>query len=131
MWRLDTAFLLLSVICLLAGVCLGTHMVIVQNFQLLPVHAHIYLLGWTSLALFGVVYRLYPRAAHLTLARFHFWLAAPGAITFPIGIYLALMHQNPLLAIVSAFCWLASVVTFLAIVVMLVFSPQLHDTRDW
>ena len=47
------------------------------------VHTHINLVGWASLALFGVIYRLYPELAASRLALVHFWLSAPSAAVFP------------------------------------------------
>ena len=45
-----------------------------ENFTLRPVHAHLNLLGWTTLALAGLIYTVYPKAAASRLARIHFWL---------------------------------------------------------
>jgi hypothetical protein len=42
-------------------------------FILAPVHAHLLLLGWASLALAGIIYHLYPAAGTTRLARIHFW----------------------------------------------------------
>src|SRR6478735_11209231 len=60
MRRIDRYFLLLSSVFLILGVSLGIGMGIAHDFQYAPVHAHINLLGFVSLAVFGIVYRLYP-----------------------------------------------------------------------
>lgn len=112
--RIDTAFLLLAGLCLLAGVSLGIYMGIRHDFQLAPVHAHINLVGWASLALFALIYRSYPELAGSGLARVHFWLAAPSAVAFPFGIYLAAIHSQPALAIVASLLWLAGALVFFA-----------------
>jgi hypothetical protein len=112
MARIDTSFLLLAVACLIVGVCLGIYMGINQDFQLSPVHAHLNLVGWVSMALFGLVYRLYPDLMKSRLARLHFWLAAPSALLLPFGIYLAAFHHWPLLAIVTSLIWLAGALVF-------------------
>ena len=67
-------FLKIAVVYLLIGALLGLGMGIAQNFALIPVHAHLLLLGWASLALAGVVYHLYPAASTTRLARIHFWM---------------------------------------------------------
>jgi hypothetical protein len=54
-----------------------------EDLQLVAVHTHINLVGWASLALFGVIYRLYPELAASRLALVHFWLSAPSAAVFP------------------------------------------------
>lgn len=55
-----------------AGVLLGMTMGIIQDFRLASVHAHFNLLGWVSMALFGVIYHFYPHAAETRLAKTHF-----------------------------------------------------------
>jgi hypothetical protein len=122
MTRIDTAFLVLASTCLIVGVSLGIYMGVKEDFQLLPVHAHLNLVGWGSLALFGVIYRLYPELSTSRMARLHFWLAAPSAPTLPFGIYLAAVYQMPLLAVVTSLLWLAGTLVFFAIVAGLAFS---------
>jgi hypothetical protein len=111
--NVDLKFLLLAAIMLTAGVGLGIRMGIVHDFSLAPVHAHINLVGWASLALFGIVYRLYPAMAESRLAGLHFILAAPAAVMFPIGIALSILAERPLVAIVASLFWMAGVLVFL------------------
>ena len=122
MLRIDISFLLLAVACLIVGVSLGIYMGINEDFQLSPVHAHLNVVGWVSLALFGIVYRLYPTLSAARLARLQFGLAAPSAPVLPFGIYLAAMHHMPLLAIVSSLLWLASVLVFFVMIAGLALS---------
>jgi cbb3-type cytochrome oxidase subunit 1 len=110
--RVDISFLILSAACLVVGVCLGIYMGIKHDFQLAPVHAHLNLLGWSSLALFGVTYRSYPELAQSRTALIHFWLSAPSAVIFPFGIYLAILHESPQLAIFASLLWLAGALAF-------------------
>lgn len=122
--RLDLKFLLLGAVMLTAGVTLGVMMGIRHDFSLAPVHAHINLVGWASLSLFGIVYKLYPELARSRLAAIHFILAAPSALLFPIGIALSILYDRPLVAIVAAFLWLAGVVLFLIQMIGLAFRPS-------
>jgi cbb3-type cytochrome oxidase subunit 1 len=82
MARLDIKFLLLAAAALSIGVGMGIYMGIVHDFSLAPVHAHMNLVGWVSLALFGVTYKLYPELQERWPAKLHFALAAPAAILF-------------------------------------------------
>ena len=123
MKNVDLKFLLLAAIMLTAGVGLGIRMGIVHDFSLAPVHAHINLVGWASLALFGIVYRLYPAMAGSWLARLHFIVAAPAAIMFPIGIALSILADRPLVAIVASLLWMAGVLLFLANLIRQAFRP--------
>ena len=67
-------WLKLSVIYLMIGVGMGIAMGISQNFTLRPVHAHVNLLGFCTLALAGLIYSVFPRAGESILAKVHFWL---------------------------------------------------------
>jgi hypothetical protein len=62
----------LAVLYLLIGVAMGIAMGASQNFTLRPVHVN--LLGWTTLALSGLIYTVFPDAGATRLARVHFWL---------------------------------------------------------
>jgi len=79
-------FLKIAVVYLFIGTLLGLTMGITQKFVLVPVHAHLLLLGWASLALAGLVYHFYPAASTTRLARFHFWLHNIGLPVFMVGL---------------------------------------------
>lgn len=67
-------WLKLAVLYLIAGVALGIGMGATENFTLRPVHAHLNLLGWATMALAGIVYTVFPQAGENRLARVHFWM---------------------------------------------------------
>ena len=97
-------FLRLAVIYAVLGVTLGIVMAAGHDYTLKPVHAHLNLLGWASMALFGLWYRSAPAAGETRLAKVHFWLhnlALPVQMT-TLTIYL---HGNtsaePVLALSS------------------------------
>lgn len=112
--RIDLQFLLLAALLLISGVILGIVMGARQDFQLAPVHAHINLVGWASLSLFGLVYRAYPELAERKLAKLHILFAGPAAILFPIGIGLSILRGQPGLAIFASLLWLCACLIFLA-----------------
>jgi len=126
--RLGLKFLLLGAIMLTAGVTLGVVMGIRHDFSLAPVHAHINLVGWASLSLFGIVYKLYPELARSRLASLHFILAAPAAVMFPIGIALSMLYDQPLVAILAALLWLSGTILFLVQIVALVHRSIFRPT---
>ncbi|WP_395613329.1 hypothetical protein [Allosphingosinicella sp.] len=123
MKNVDLKFLLLAAIMLTCGVGLGIWMGSREDFALAPVHAHINLVGWASLALFGIVYRLYPAMGASRLAGLHFILAAPAAIIFPVGIALAMFNQQPVPVMVGSMLWMAGVLVFLANLIRQAFRP--------
>jgi hypothetical protein len=72
--RAGIIWIKIAVVYLLLGVTLGIFMGTSQNFTLRPVHAHVNLLGWTTLALAGLIYSVFPQAGESKLAKAHFWL---------------------------------------------------------
>jgi hypothetical protein len=124
MARIDTAFLLLASACLIVGVCLGIYMGVNEDLQLVAVHTHVNLVGWASLALFGVIYRLYPELAVSRLARAHFWLSAPSAMLFPVGVYLAQAYQSHAVAIATSLLWLLGALVFFVVMVTGLMFPR-------
>jgi hypothetical protein len=111
--RIDLHFLLLAIAMMIVGVGMGIYMGATQEFQYSPIHAHINLVGWASLALFGLTYRAYPELAERKLARWHLMLSGTSAVLFPIGIGLAILKGSELLVIAMAFVWLSGAIIFL------------------
>jgi hypothetical protein len=97
-------FLRLAVVYVLLGVALGIIMAASHDYTFRPVHAHLNLLGWASMALFGLWYRSAPAAAETGLAKAHFWLYN---IAFPIQMITLAVYVNgnesiePVLALAS------------------------------
>jgi cbb3-type cytochrome oxidase subunit 1 len=97
-------FLRLAVVYILLGVTLGIVMAGRHDYTFKPVHAHLNLLGWASMALFGVWYRIAPAAAETKLAKTHFWL---HNIALPIQMVTLTMYVGgneaiePVLALAS------------------------------
>ena len=74
MTRVSDRFLQLAVLAALTGMGLGIGMGITEDLRLQAVHAHINLLGWVSMMLYGLFYRVVPKAAEGLLPAVHFWL---------------------------------------------------------
>src|SRR5689334_3207588 len=130
--RISLWFMVAAASCLTLGVCLGIGMGMAHDFHLAPVHAHLNLLGWTSLGLMGLTYRAWPELAEAGgLALTQFVLSSGAALVFPAGIYLSIEHGAPLLAIAAAVVWLAGVLLFLGRLVWLALrqSPRRAASR--
>lgn len=128
--RLPLMFVTAAATCLLVGVCLGIGMGISHDFHLAPVHAHLNLLGWTSLSLMGLTYRAFADlAARRVLAWTQFALSASAAMVFPFGIYLSIQHDSPGLAIGAALVWLAGCALFLGQLVALTLRREAPAPR--
>jgi cbb3-type cytochrome oxidase subunit 1 len=84
------------------GVIMGMAMSMTENYTLSPVHAHVNLLGWVSLALGGLLYQLYPAAANSRLGKWHFWLHMLGIPLMMTGLAcMLLMGSAAFVAAVS------------------------------
>ena len=58
----------LAVLFVIAGIAMGIGMAASQNHAIMPAHAHLNLLGWVSLFLFGVYYERRPTIDRSRLA---------------------------------------------------------------
>lgn len=74
------SYFLLAVLFLIGGICLGMYMGGSQDFRLKTVHAHVNLLGFVLLMIFGLVYHTVPSMAQSSLARVQLWLHIIGAL---------------------------------------------------
>lgn len=83
---------LTAVAIALVGMAWGIHMAISQDHSTLAAHAHLNLLGWVSLFLFGVFYRLHPALDGARVARVQvlIWLAGTAILT--VGV--AMIHSG-------------------------------------
>src|SRR5882757_8209643 len=70
----------------LIGIVLGIVMGIRQDFVLMPAHAHLNLLGFVTMFLSALYYRVVPEAAASGLARYQAIVSVAGAVVFPIGV---------------------------------------------
>lgn len=95
--HLSNSFLRLAVVFILIGVGLGYYMGATQNFTAAPVHAHINLLGWVSMFLYGLFYRANPEAAEGVLPKLHFWVALVGFLIFMPALAIEVLQIQPAL----------------------------------
>src|SRR5690348_14143404 len=72
--RLARLWILIAVTYLVLGASMGVVMGASMDFTYVPVHAHINLLGWASMALAGLIYDRFPLAGGSKLGVAHFWL---------------------------------------------------------
>jgi hypothetical protein len=84
--RYDLIFIVTALLCLLVGEGLGIYMGITQDFLLVPAHVHLNLLGWVTLAAFGLMHRAYPALATSRMAAFQCWFAIAANIAMPLGL---------------------------------------------
>ncbi|MFC4299200.1 hypothetical protein ACFO0J_14230 [Castellaniella hirudinis] len=109
-------WLKLAILYLLIGIVIGIGMGATENFALRPVHTHLNLLGWATMALAGLIYCIFPKAGRSRLSRIHFWLQNIALPVMLISLALLVLgHPGviPLLAVAEIATGL-SIVTFAA-----------------
>lgn len=100
----------IAVVYFAIGIILGIVMGIIHDFELTPVHAHINLLGWVSMGLFGAFYHFYPQAAETKLAKTHFWLHNLGVPFMQGGLAYSILTGNESVGIVIIVASIAIVI---------------------
>jgi cbb3-type cytochrome oxidase subunit 1 len=84
---MSARFLKTAVVYFVLAVALGVYMGATQKLAQVPVHAHLNLLGWVSMALFGLIYLAHPAAATTALARWHFWIHQLGLPALMVAVW--------------------------------------------
>ena len=83
-------FIVIGALYLIVGVALGMHMGASGDHSLSALHAHINLLGFTLMTIFGVLYAVFPDATDGMLPKLHFWGHQLGTLLLVIGLYFVL-----------------------------------------
>jgi peptidoglycan/LPS O-acetylase OafA/YrhL len=91
---LSNSYFRLSVIYSLVGLGIGLMMVSVDDHSQMPTHAHIMLIGFIVMFMFGAFYRLYPDAEKGVLPVLHFAVANLSFVAFMVGFWL-IYEGNP------------------------------------
>lgn len=77
-----------AVLMVLAGMGWGIHMAMSQDHATMPAHAHLNLLGWVSLFLMGVFYRLHPTLDRSRLALLQVVIWIVGTVVLVAGVFI-------------------------------------------
>jgi cbb3-type cytochrome oxidase subunit 1 len=110
--NISRSFIGIGILYLLTGMGFGMYMGGKADYTLAPLHAHINLVGFVLMCVFGLVYRQFPAMAENTLGRVHFWLYQIGAIVLVVMLYLYLSGRIseagmvPLAPLAEAALWL-------------------------
>lgn len=119
---LSNMFLRLAVVAALIGMIWGNVMGATHNYTTSTAHAHLNMLGWVSMALYGLYYRVLPHAAVGRLPQLHLWVSALSLfIMVPCLTIVRLAYQpalplaEPLLAL-SGITMLVSMLVFVVVV---------------
>lgn len=106
------AFFLTAAICVTLGMIWGIQMSASGDHMLAGAHAHLNLVGWVTMGLFGMYYHAVPVAAAQGLAKIHYALALLGVVLMVPGIVMAITEKGEIFAIIGSFLTLASMLVF-------------------
>lgn len=95
--RVSAAFFMTGALCLLIGMVWGMAMAGSQNFVLAPAHAHLNLLGWVSMAIYGTFYALTRETFSPRLAWINYACALLGVAFMIPALSFYLLTGNPAL----------------------------------
>ena len=114
-------FMLVGTFFLLVGIPVGIYVKPPNNYALAPLHAHLNLLGFVLMMIFGLLYRNYPAMAASRLSTVHFWLHVVGAAVLVVMLYLLLSRSITAAVMVPV----APIAEFLVLIGILCFGWNL------
>jgi hypothetical protein len=103
-----------AVLLAIVGMVWGIAMAMSGDHSAMPAHAHLNLLGWVSLFLFGIFYHLHPAIDRRRIAVAQVWVWIAGTATQAVGVGLITAGHDggEPLAAVSALVLLADMLLF-------------------
>jgi len=115
--RVSAAFFTVGALCVLVGMFWGMHMGEANDFQLAPAHAHLNLLGWVTMALYGTFYALTAQTMSPRLAWINFLLSLAGILVMipSLAIFLSTSNRDLIMVMV-----LGEVLSVLALLTFLI-----------
>jgi hypothetical protein len=112
MKNIDSTYVAIGATWLVLGMTLGIVMGATNNFQFMPLHAHINLIGFTCHAIFGMAYRHWPMMKTSSLAPYQFWIFILAAPITLIGLVFTLNGGPELPTIIGSLGVLVGAVLF-------------------
>lgn len=92
--RVSAAFFATGVLFVLTGMALGMYMGATENFTLASVHAHLNLVGWVTMALYGTFYALTRGTLSVGMAWINYVLSLAGGLVMLPALAMFLTHGN-------------------------------------
>ena len=92
--RVSAAFFAVGVLCVLCGMIFGMWMGATQHFEAAPAHAHLNLIGWVTMALYGTFYALTANTISVKLAWIQFAVSTIGILVMIPSLFLLLLNGN-------------------------------------
>jgi hypothetical protein len=102
MKAIDTTYVAIGALWLVIGMVLGIAMGASENFEFMPVHAHINLIGFACHSIFGLAYRQWPAMKASRLAPYQFWIFVVATPIMLIGLVFTLTGGPALPTIIGS-----------------------------
>jgi len=92
--RVSAAFFAVGVLCVLIGMVFGMWMGAHGDFTAAPAHAHLNLVGWVTMALYGSFYAFTRNTLSVKLAWTQFVISTLGILVMIPSLFLLLLNGN-------------------------------------
>jgi hypothetical protein len=106
-------FFAAATLCVTGGMFWGIQMSVSGDHSLMGAHAHLNLVGWVTMGLFGIYYAVTPIAAGSRLATIHFGVALAGVVLMVPGIVMALRDTGEAVVAIGSILTALSMLIFL------------------
>jgi FtsH-binding integral membrane protein len=118
-----------AMLLVLAGMLWGLQMAITDDHSAFPAHAHLNLLGFVALFLFGIFYRLNPKieASRLALPQVWIWIVSTVVLAIGVGLVHTGHPTGEPVAAVGSFAIFADAIVFTWLVFQA--SPEASQTE--
>lgn len=107
---LSNRFIHTAAVFFVIGVATSIRMAWYGDVSLGPLQLHLSLLGWTSLAIIGLLYAIYPHLERGWAAGLHYWLHTLGLLLFTVGAATELEPSSMMTAVGGSMLGLGAVI---------------------
>jgi hypothetical protein len=112
----DSIYVVIGALWLVTGMTFGIVMGASHNFGMMPIHAHINLVGFACHSIFGMAYRQWPAMKTSGLAPLQFWIFVLATPTTLLGLYFTLTGGPLLPTIAGSMALLLGAILFLVMI---------------
>jgi len=125
--KLSKIFFRTAIVFLLVGIVMGLAMSISGRHNVTGAHAHANLLGWVTMAIFGVYYALAPAKAETRLAMIQYGVYTLGVLIMIPSLYFLLLGNPAIEPLVA----LGSLITFAGVILFafILFTGERETTK--
>ena len=114
--RVSAAFFMTGALFVLCGMIAGAVMGATQDFRLAPAHAHLNLLGWVTMALYGAFYALTAKTMSKRLAWTNYVVSTAGVMVMIPSLAFFLLGRTSMIPIMAV----GEVLTIIGLLVFMV-----------